>query len=137
MNRFGSNVAVYLGVAGGALVCVSLFLPWYDFLGENVTAFETYARGDVYLAALGFAGIVVAILNRVRRWPSFPLVMGLLGGLALGGPLLLRLEAGFGKAANDAIAAGWYVNLLGAALMCAAAIAAFRDSFGDTRYSAN
>ena len=126
MNRSGSSVAVYLGVAGGALVCVSLFLPWYDFLGENVTAFETYSRGDVYLAALGFTGIVVAIVNRTRRSQSFPLVMGLLGGLTLGGPLLLRLEAGFGKAANDAIAVGWYVNLLGAALMCAAAVTAFR-----------
>jgi ABC-type uncharacterized transport system permease subunit len=132
MNRSRSSAAAYLGVAGGALVCVSLFLPWYDFLGENVSAFETYARGDVYLAALGFAGIVVAIVNRTRPFTSFPIAIGLLGGLALGGPLLLRLEAGFGKAANDAIAAGWYVNLLGAALMCMAAVAAFRDAFRDS-----
>jgi hypothetical protein len=114
----------YLAIAGGVAAGVALLLPWYDIFGESASAFEVYERADVYLVAFAVAGVLIALANLGRPRPSFPVAMGLVGGLALGPPLMLRFEAGFGKDANDAIAVGWYVYLAGAGLMCAAAVLA-------------
>jgi hypothetical protein len=118
-------VPLYLAIAGGVSAGLALLLPWYDIFGESATAFEVYERADAYLAAFAIAGVVIAIVNvsRPRAW--FPVAIGLVGGLALGPPLMLRLEAGFGKDANEAIAVGWYVYLAGAGLMCGAAVLAY------------
>ena len=124
MSR-ATRLPSYLAIAGGIAAGGALLLPWYEILGETVTAFEVYQRADAYLLAFAVVGVVLAIVNAVRPRAWFPTAMGLVGGLALGPPLMLRLEAGFGEAANDAISAGWYVYLAGAGLMCAAAVLAY------------
>jgi hypothetical protein len=125
MTSRTTRAPYYLAIAGGVSAGVALLLPWYDVFGQSASAFEVYERADVYLAVFAIAGAVLAIvsLGRPRSW--FPIVMGLIGGLALGPPLMLRFEAGFGKDANDAISVGWYVYLAGAGLMCAAAVLAY------------
>ena len=119
-----TRIPFYLAIVGGVSAGVALLLPWYDVLGESASAFEVYERADVYLLVFAIAGAVIALANVGRPRASFPVAMGLVGGLALGPPLMLRLEAGFGKDANEAIAVGWYVYLAGAGLMCAAAVLA-------------
>jgi hypothetical protein len=127
MTPFDATRApLYLAIVGGTAAAVSLLLPWYEVFGETASAFEVYERADVYLLVLSVGGVLLAAANLSRPRAWFPAAIGLVGGLALGGPLMLRLEAGFGKEANDAIAAGWYVYLLGGALMCLAAVLALR-----------
>lgn len=121
-----TSAPLVLGIAGGAAAAVALFLPWYDIFGDSASAFEVYERADVYLLVLCAAGVLITAGNVARRRAWFPVSLALVGGLALSGPLMLRFEAGFGKDANDAISYGWYAYLLGAALMCVAAVLAFR-----------
>lgn len=125
MTSRATRLPSYLAIAGGIAAAVALLLPWYEILGETVTAFKVYERADAYLLAFPVVGVVLAIMNAARPRAWFPAAMGIVGGLALGPPLMLRLEAGFGKAANEAISAGWYVYLAGAGLMCAAAVLAY------------
>lgn len=46
---------------GGALLLVSLFLPWSELQGESLSGWETLSLFDLFVAITGLCGIVAAL----------------------------------------------------------------------------
>ena len=57
----------WIAAVSGALLVVSLFLPWYTGTGVEVSAFEAYAVVDVLLLAIGLLGIALLVVTAVQR----------------------------------------------------------------------
>lgn len=53
----------WIAGASGALLFVTLFLPWYDAAGTGVSAFEAFAMFDVVLVALAALGLVLVAVT--------------------------------------------------------------------------
>ena len=53
----------WIAGASGVLLFVSLFLPWYDAAGTDVSAFEAFAVVDVVLVALAALGLVLVAVT--------------------------------------------------------------------------
>src|SRR5919109_1991052 len=123
------TAACYLAIGAGALAIVALVLPWYHY-GDGlptVSAFEVFRRGDVYLTVVAAVAIAAAVSNLLAPWNWFPLALALLGGLALGLPLFLRLEVGFSSEDFDFAGIGMYLGLIAGVAMCVAAALSFTD----------
>jgi hypothetical protein len=117
------RLACLLGMGSGAVVIGSLLLPWYRYETSSESAFELFSRADIYLLCLAVIAIALAAVNLFVSQRRFPLLMQILGGLVLGAPLFLRLEAGFSSDAFDEVRLGLYltlaagVGLLGAGIL--------------------
>jgi len=71
------------GVAGLALL-VSLFLPWYELAGTDVSAFEAFAIYDVLLLVLGAMGVALIVVTAYQPSPAVGIALdGLLALLSL------------------------------------------------------
>ena len=57
----------WLGAAGGVLLIVSLFLPWYEAGGQSVNAWESMAINDVLLLITGAVAVGAAFVVAGRR----------------------------------------------------------------------
>lgn len=53
----------WIAGASGVLLFVSLFLPWYDAAGTDLSAFEAFAVFDVVLIALAALGLVLVAVT--------------------------------------------------------------------------
>lgn len=96
------RVAEILAAAFGALLLVSLLLPWYreevvciQVVGADCpasrsgdTAFEAFAALDVYLLLVALAGLALLALEMTQRAPAIPVALS-----ALGAPLALVATA--------------------------------------------
>jgi hypothetical protein len=112
-----------LAAAGGALLLIALFLPWYDAPGgARVTGWRAFAVLDVLLALLAVLGIAIAVAVMVRRTPALPIALAGVGCVA--GPLgvllvLIRLLDAPGQLSG--VAVGAWLGLLGAVGVAAGA----------------
>jgi hypothetical protein len=61
----------WLAGAGGVLLIVSLFLPWYSAGGQSVSAWDSMAVDDVILALTGGLAVAAALIVGVRRFSGF------------------------------------------------------------------
>jgi hypothetical protein len=75
--------------AGGVVLLVVMFLPWYSDAGPNpidVTAWEALSITDLILALTAVAAIGLAVLTAARRSPALPVAASVitttLGALA-------------------------------------------------------
>jgi hypothetical protein len=73
-----------LAGAGGVLLLVSLFLPWYrqtrgPVERTNVTGWEAFAVFDLLLALAALVGVALAVAIAVRRTPTLPVALAVIG----------------------------------------------------------
>jgi hypothetical protein len=66
---------------GGAVLLVSLFLPWYDVKGvdRHLTGWQAFSVIDVILAIAAILGLAVAVTGAFRHTPAVPVAMAVLG----------------------------------------------------------
>lgn len=57
----------WIAAVSGAVLVVSLFLPWYSAGDSDVTAFEAYTVVDVLLCCLGLLGIALLVVTAAQR----------------------------------------------------------------------
>jgi hypothetical protein len=79
-------------VAGvcAAVLLVSLFLPWYELVGVDVTATEAFGFIDIWLLIVAGMGIALPIVTALRDTPAMPIAMDVLTSwVALLGLLLV------------------------------------------------
>ncbi len=57
----------WIAAVSGALLVVSLFLPWYTGAGIEASAFEAYTVLDVLLLLVGLLGIGLLVVTAVQR----------------------------------------------------------------------
>jgi hypothetical protein len=72
--------------AGGALLLISLFLPWFRATGTgrgtaDEVAFEAFAVLDLLLVALALAGLGLLLAEMVTPTPAIPVAWAALTGL--------------------------------------------------------
>jgi hypothetical protein len=60
----------WLAAAGGLLMFVALFLPWYSVGGEKLSAWDAMAVDDVILALTALLAIVAAVIVALPRLSS-------------------------------------------------------------------
>ena len=63
-----------LALAGGVLLVVSLFTPWYD----DVSGFEALSVIDILLVLVAAVGIALAVLQATQTTPALPVAFGVL-----------------------------------------------------------
>jgi hypothetical protein len=66
---------------GGALLLVSLFLPWYDVarVERHLTGWQAFSVIDVILAIAALIGLALTATAAVRRTPAVPVALGVIG----------------------------------------------------------
>ncbi len=88
LRRLGAGE--WLVGLGGIALLVSLFLPWYEGGGDELSAWDTLAVTDVLLALIAAFALLVWIVTVTQRVPALPLALdGLLWIAALFGVLLV------------------------------------------------
>ena len=79
-----------LAAAGGALVLISLFLPWYSVtlpsagapaVGRDLTGWQAFSAIDILLALAGLVGIGLAVTVVTRRTPAVPVAFAVVGSV--------------------------------------------------------
>jgi hypothetical protein len=65
----------WVASASGALLLLSLFLPWYEAGGENLTAWESLSLVDVLLALVAASAIVLPFVTASQRVPAVPIAL--------------------------------------------------------------
>ena len=53
----------WIAGASGAVLFVTLFLPWYDAAGTDVSAFEAFAVFDALLVAIALLGVSLVVVT--------------------------------------------------------------------------
>jgi hypothetical protein len=61
-----------VGAIGGLGLLVSGFLPWYSFLGNDVTAWQAFSVTDIVLAGAAGIALSVAVCVLFRISVSYP-----------------------------------------------------------------
>ncbi len=114
-------------VAGIALL-VSLFSPWYEGGGEDLSAWRTLAVIDVLLALIAAFAVLVWIVTATQRVAALPLILdGLLTFAGLLGVALVLIRV---LALPDAASGrGWalWLGLAGTLGIVVGALLAMRD----------
>ena len=64
----------WIALAGGVLLLVSLFMPWYD----DVTGFEVLSVIDILLVLVAAVGVALAVLQAIQTSPALPVAFGVL-----------------------------------------------------------
>jgi hypothetical protein len=99
--------------AGGALLIVSLFLPWAEVRGASVTGWELWRTADVLFVLTGTVAIVVALTG--GRFGLFRPDLSLRGAadlLGIASTLLIGWLILFDFPADAAYEAGAFAGLL-------------------------
>jgi hypothetical protein len=121
-----------LAGAAGAVLLISLFLPWYAPRGrtETVDAWQAFAVTDLLLALVGVLAIALAVAQVAVRGPAMPVGLGVVASsLAIAGLLVLvfRLIDEPGPNALIELRAGAYVGLAAAFLTTVGTWASMAD----------
>jgi hypothetical protein len=118
----------WVASASGALLLVSLFLPWYGIDGESLSAWESLAVIDVVLALVAALGIALPLVTASQRVPAVPIALAALVTLVgvLGLVLVLARLAALPEGADGREWAIW-LALAGVAGVTAGAALGMRD----------
>ena len=118
----------WLAAAGGVLLFVSLFLPWYSVGGEKLSAWQAMSLDDVVLALAAILAITAAVVVAFPRLSSvsvattalaiLPAVVGLIVTIyrlvspAPAGDASLEIGAWLGLVATASIAVGAWAGAI-------------------------
>jgi hypothetical protein len=122
MTTINPEFGRLLAGCGGALLIVSLFLPWSDAVGVSHDGWETLSVWDVFLLITGVCGIAAAITG--GRFGFFRPDLSFNGMTDIFGVVAVILIAwlilvDFPSAANREL--GLYLALIGAAAVATGA----------------
>jgi hypothetical protein len=107
---------------GGAVLLVSLFVPWYSVGGRKLSGWQAFTVIDLVLALVALVGIALAVATAVRRTPAVPVAFGVLGGPAGAlAALLVLIRLVDRPIAQAGLSAGTWVALAGALAVAAGA----------------
>jgi hypothetical protein len=118
----------WIAALSGAVLLVSLFLPWYGAGAEDASGWEALAVLDVALALVAAFGVALLVITASQRVPAVPIALStivtLVGliGLVLVLIRLANLPGGF-----DGRELGVWLGLLGAIGIVAGGAVAMRD----------
>src|SRR5687768_11410108 len=118
----------WIAALSGAVLLVSLFLPWYGAGAEDASGWEALAVLDVALALVAGFGVGLLVITASQRVPAVPIALSamvtLVGlvGLVLVLIRLADLPGGF-----DGRELGVWLGLLGAIGIVAGGAVAMRD----------
>ena len=112
----------------GAVLLVSLFLPWYSSDGEEASAWQALSAIDVVLALVALLAASLLPVTATQRVPAVPLALSAFVTLAgLIGLLLVLVRLGSLPGAADGREWGLWLGLLAAAGIVAGGGFAMRD----------
>ena len=122
----------WIAGTAGLVLLVSLFLPWYDVAGADVSAFEAFAIHDALLVALAGAGLALVVVTAYQQSPAVTIALDALTTLfAIAMSLLLLVRVlnmpGDLDAAGAERAAFAWVGLAATFGVLAGALVAMRD----------
>jgi hypothetical protein len=63
----------WITATSGAVLLVSLFLPWYE--PDSLSGWESLAATDVLLAFVAAAGVLVAVVTATQQVPAVPIAL--------------------------------------------------------------
>jgi hypothetical protein len=113
--------------ASGALLLVSLFLPWYEG-AASLSAWETLAVLDIVLALIAAAAVLLVVVTATQPAPGVPVAMASLVALVgLIGLVLVLVRVANLPDGADGREWGLFVGLAGAVGIVAGAFVAMRD----------
>lgn len=122
MSTINAGLGRALAALGGALLIVSLFLPWQELSGQSGTGFETLETWDVFILTTGVCGLVAALTGGrfgfFRPDLSFNAmtdIFGVMLTVLVGWLLVFEWPAGAGREV------GVYVALVGALVVATGA----------------
>ncbi|HEV2873672.1 MAG TPA: hypothetical protein VGW14_00870 [Thermoleophilaceae bacterium] len=118
----------WVAALSGALLLVSLFLPWYGAGAEDASGWEAFAVVDVALALVAAFGVSLLVVTASQRVPAVPIalsaivtIVGMIG-VVLALVRLADLPGGF-----DGRELGVWLGLLAAIGIVAGSALAMRD----------
>lgn len=118
----------WIAALSGALLLVSLFLPWYGAGAEDASGWEAFAVVDVALALVAAFGVSLLVVTASQRVPAVPIalsaivtIVGMIG-VVLVLVRLANLPGGF-----DGRELGVWLGLLAAIGIVAGSALAMRD----------
>ncbi len=118
----------WLVALAGALLLVSLLLPWYSAAGARESGFEALAVIDILLAAIVAGALALWLLTTFQPVPALPLALNVFLTLAaLLAVLLVLLRVADLPGAADARETGLWLALAAAAGLLAGSMIALRD----------
>ena len=101
----------WLAAAGGVLMIVSLFLPWY----EGVSGYEALSLIDLLLTLLALLALALAVLQATRDSPALPVGAGVLAAaFGIVGVLLVVFRLIDDPFSGAEVRAGAWLGLLAA-----------------------
>ena len=75
MDLTRTRGADWLAAAGGLVLLLSLFLPWYDVQDFGISGWESLSVIDVVLALLALLAMAVPLVTAAREAPAVPIVV--------------------------------------------------------------
>jgi hypothetical protein len=107
----------WLAAAGGVLMIVSLFLPWY----AGASGYEALSVIDALLTLLALLALALAVLQATRDSPALPVGAGVLTAVfGIVGVLLVVFRLIDAPYAGAEVRAGAWIGLAAAAAIEAA-----------------
>lgn len=120
----------YVLALSGAGLIVSLFLPWYERGGSEVTGWQAFTVVDGVLAAIGAAALATVFLAATQRTAAIAIAVEslmVLFGLAAAALALIRVIDVPGLGPGYGLAGGAWAGLAAAVGVAAGALVAIRD----------
>ena len=126
MNLRRLRAGEWIAAAGGIVLLVSLWTPWYS--EPDASAWESLAVTDVLLALLAAAAVGLWLITAVQRMPSVPIAYSaFLSGAAIIGVILVLIRVANLPDAAGGRGWGLWLGLAGALGILAGAWLAMRD----------
>jgi hypothetical protein len=118
----------WIAALSGAVLLVSLFLPWYGAGGEDASAWEALAVVDVALALVAAFGVGLLVITASQRVPAVPIALSTIVTLVgLIGLVLVLIRLANLPDGLDGREPGVWLGLLAAIGIVAGAAIAMRD----------
>lgn len=129
MNTTRKSQGQMIAAAGGVLLFVFLFLPWFGSGGLNLSGWEGQSSTDVYLLITAVVAVAAALAAGVLPVPGLTWngATALLGGV---GTILLIWLTVFDFPAGEDRKIGLYLSLLAVAAIAVGGYLAARDEAG-------
>ena len=108
MNLRRLRAGEWVALVAGAVLVVSLFLPWYEADDGEVSGFEALSVIDVLLVLVAVVAFALAFLQATRTSPTLPVAFGVLT-VVVGaiGTLLTLFRLIDSPGAGDVAAGAW------------------------------
>jgi hypothetical protein len=118
----------WIAAVSGAVLFLSLFLPWYGAGAEDASGWEALAAVDVALALVAASGVSLLLITASQRVPAVPVALSAMATLVgLIGLVLVLIRMGNLPDGFDGRELGVWLGLLATLGIVAGAALSMRD----------